>query len=79
MVDERFRQQAFVASKSTKQIQFETKKDMELEKMNQANAQTILQGFHLRTMQKKFIGSKQSYYYYDVDVDNDVNATCFKW
>jgi hypothetical protein len=78
MVDERFRQQAFIASKSIKQIQFETKRELDLEKMNQANAQAILQGFHLRTIQKKFIASKQENYFFNGNVDNGVNATYFK-
>lgn len=78
MIDERFRQQALTASKSVKQIQFETKKELDLEKMNQANAQAILQGFHLRTIQKKFVESKKSNYYFDVDVDNEDYAAYFK-
>ena len=57
MVDERFRQQAFIASKSTKQIQFETKKELDLERWIK-NANATLQGFHLRTIQKKFVESK---------------------
>jgi|LSQX01.2.fsa_nt_gb hypothetical protein len=71
MVDERFRQQAFIASKSTKQIQFETKKELDLEKMNQANAQAILQGFHLRTIQKKFVESKKSNHYFSSEEEVD--------
>lgn len=71
MVDERFRQQAFIASKSTKQIQFETKKELDLEKVNQANAQAILQGFHLRTIQKKFVESKKSNHYFSSEEEVD--------
>jgi len=79
MVDERFRQQAYIGSKSAKQIEFETKKESELEKLNYENAQVFLQGFHLRNMRKKFVSSKKISYFCDNDVDTDisVNTICF--
>jgi hypothetical protein len=69
MIDERFRQQANIGIKSVKQIEFETKKELDLEKVNQSNARAMLQGFHLRTIQKKFVESKKANHYFSSEED----------